>query len=309
MTADDAPDPPAAPAAPVSGRRRAAPSNARSTGPVRSVDVTPTQDAPVPATGPVPVRSVPGTAVPGTPGRGVPLSGLRVPVPPAGDTGDDEGVDDVAAGPADPRPSTGPLDTARPPGDVAIAHGRRRSMSRHARSGGGPASRFTRWSGRRGAWAVSLLPALALTAVVQWWSVPAERLPTGAGRFGAAGAFAVLQPGAVAGYRFFDTRFFDTRMFDARMFDAPPFAWLQTGLVTSAMVDLAGVPPLLATRAIQVLIALIGVGLVWLIVRRSPSSGLASFAAAATSGATPMAVAVHSQPLPIGLAVVWLLGA
>lgn len=172
-------------------------------------------------------------------------------------------------------------------------------MSRHARSRGVPASRLARWSGRRGVWLVSLLPALALTAVVQWWSVTAERLPAGAARFGPAGAFAVLQPGALAGYHFLD----------ARVVDAPPLGWLQIGVVTSALADATGVPPLVATRAMQLILALIGVALVWLIVRRSPSSALASFAAAATSGVAPMAVAVHTVPLPIGLAVVWLLGA
>lgn len=137
-----------------------------------------------------------------------------------------------------------------------------------------------------------------LTAGAQWWSPAAERLPTGAARFGPAGALAVLQPGALPGFHFLD----------ARIVDAPPLAWLQLGVITRAL-GVTGVPALEATRAIQTVLALIGVALVWRIVRRMPSSALAAFAAATTAGVTPMAVAVHVRPLPIGLAVVWLLAA
>lgn len=388
MTADDAPDPPPASTdgadgagdtdessdragsirfirrPPATGRRRrAAPSNARSTGPIRSIDVIPLQGAPVPATGPVPVQQNPD----------VPVPMQRID--------DDEGVDDVVAGPVEPRRSTGPLEIAsrtpvsldppatadRPvprPGEgrgrerssgthrasaqswpadgevpavggpvpadpdpdpdpvpvpdarsetptssagaagpttdeLAIAHGRRRSMSRHARSRDVPASRLAAWSGRRGAWVASLVPALALTAVLQWWSGSGYRLPAGVARFGPAGGFAVLQPGALSGHRFFD----------GRTVDAPPLAWLQSGLVTRALTDLTGASAFESTRVGQLLLALIGVALVWRIVRRAPSSALAAFAAAALTGAAPMAIAVHTQPVPISIAVVWLLGA
>lgn len=146
---------------------------------------------------------------------------------------------------------------------------------------------------------VSLLPALVLTVVAQWWSSAAVRLPSGVGRFGPAGAFAVLQPGALPGFHFLD----------ARVVDAPPAAWLQLGVATRTLVDVTGISALDATRAVQVVVALIGVALVWRIVRRMPSSAVASFAAAVAGGVAPMAVAVHAESVPIGIAVVWLLGA
>jgi hypothetical protein len=146
---------------------------------------------------------------------------------------------------------------------------------------------------RSGTPLVSLLPALVAVVLVQSLSPAAQRLPTGDARFALAGGWAATSAGGLHGY--------------GHWFTTPVIGWLQLGALDRLLLGGDAQTVLAAAHGGMLLTTLAGVALLWFVLRRAGASGLAAGASTAAFGIAPVAIAVHTQVVPVNVALVWLL--